>query len=185
MIRLKPHTISTLLAALALVPLAAVTIAAQESIETPVIASGAGVTVGGGAEVAATIGEPFHLDDVMTGADEETVWIGFWAVIPSDPSSVREERIAGSISSTHIAALAPNPFTDRLAVEIGLGSSGHVVVAVHDALGREVARLVDGRREIGAHRITWRPGELPAGAYIVRLELDGVIIDAAPIQHYR
>ena len=159
--------------------------AATAEIEAPVIASGGGETSGGGAVVSATIGQPVSPSDTVAGADEETVWIGFWSVIPSDPASVREERLSGGASGTRIAALAPNPFTDRLAIDVELARGARVVLAVHDLLGREVARLIDGAREPGAHRVTWRPENLPEGAYIIRLDVDGVTRASSAIQHYR
>ena len=182
------HTIPLAIAALAIVsrPLAAQEpLLAEAEIETPVVASGGGSTGGGGTEVLATIGQPLGPDEPLAGVDDETIWLGFWAVIPSDPSGVREERLATGAAGIRIAAIAPNPFADIVTIDIGLDHPAHVVVAVHDVLGREVARLVDGERDFGGHRIVWRPGDLPAGAYLVRLEVDGIARGAAPIQHVR
>jgi hypothetical protein len=182
------HTIPITLATLVLLAeglVAQEAVLAEAAVETPVIASGGGSTGGGGAEVLGTIGQPLGPDSPLAGVDDETIWLGFWAVIPSDPTSVREERLAGATGRVMIAQIAPNPFVDRVAIDIELARAGHVVVAVHDALGREIARLVDGAREIGGHRILWRPENLPAGSYIVRLEVDGVARGAAPVQHYR
>jgi hypothetical protein len=182
---IRRTTLLSVAGALVFLPLLATEAISQDAIQTPVIASGGGEMGGGGSELFATIGQPFAPEETLAGVDNETVWVGFWSVLPSDPSSVREEQMASAAGTTRIAAIAPNPFTDRLSLEIGLASGGHVIVAVHDGLGREVARLVDGERPLGSHRITWRPDGLPAGAYLVRLEVDGVVRGSAPIQHYR
>ena len=155
-------------------------------IEFPVIASGGGTVSGGGGEmVEGTIGQPISANDTVAGVADETVWIGFWSVIPSDPVSVREERLSRSASGTQITSLAPNPFRERLVIDIELAEASLIVLAVHDELGREVARLIEGPRAIGAHRITWRPQSLPSGTYLLRLEIDGTTRSASPIQHYR
>lgn len=186
--RLLRHTLLGVLAALpATIAGASAQVAqlAVDAIETPVVASGGGTTGGGGAEVLATIGQPLGPDEPLAGVDNESVWIGFWAVLPSDPSSIREERLGASSGAIRLAAIAPNPFAESVAIDIALTGGANVVVAVHDALGREVARLVDGARDGGAHRILWRPENLPAGSYLVRLEVDGVVRGSAPVQHYR
>ncbi|MBC8144901.1 MAG: T9SS type A sorting domain-containing protein [bacterium] len=160
--------------------------AAVAEIESPVLASGGGETFGTGQEeVSATIGQPLTTEDTLTGVDNESVWIGFWAVLPADPSSIREERVARSVSRTRIRAIAPNPFRERVVFELDLEESASVVLTVHDALGREIARLIDGQRSNGAHRITWKPNDLPAGSYMLTLVVDGAAHSASPIQHYR
>jgi hypothetical protein len=183
---LRRHTLLAALAVACLLPFVPASATAQSAvIETPVFAAGGGTTGGGGTEVSATIGQPFSPEETLSGVDNETVWVGFWAVIPSDPTSVREERVAGAAGTTGITSSGPNPFREHLAVEIGLATSGRVVLSIHDPLGREIARLIDGTRTVGAHRVTWRPQGLPAGTYLVRLEVDGVVRGTSPIQHYR
>jgi hypothetical protein len=50
-----------------------------------------------------------------------------------------------------------------------------VRLAVYDVLGREVARLVDGEEEAGAHRVRFEGGALPVGVYVVRLAVGEVV----------
>ena len=45
-----------------------------------------------------------------------------------------------------------------------------------DALGREVARLVDGPRPAGHHTARLDTGPLPSGVYLVRAEIDDAIL---------
>ena len=56
-----------------------------------------------------------------------------------------------------------------------LEASEHVVLRVHDASGRVVATLLDGRLAAGPHRIEWNgtAGDgvrVPAGAYLLSLK---------------
>ncbi len=69
----------------------------------------------------------------------------------------------------------PNPFRSSTAIRYVLPSRSSVRLAVFDVAGREVARLVDGEEEAGAHAVSWdgrkgtgRPAA--AGVYVYRLE---------------
>jgi hypothetical protein len=72
----------------------------------------------------------------------------------------------------------PNPFTDRVAVELDLPAEADVVAEVCDLLGRRVASLLDRRLQAGRHRLMWDtaagsgPDE-PAGLYFLRVRSPG------------
>ncbi len=51
--------------------------------------------------------------------------------------------------------------------------AGRVTLAVYDALGREVARLVDGERPAGRYEVVLDGAGLPSGLYLVRLTAEG------------
>ena len=68
----------------------------------------------------------------------------------------------------------PNPAAGPTTLAFRLDQPGPVTLTVHDLLGREVARLVDGARPPGEHTVTWDGGDgsgvgLGAGVYLVRL----------------
>lgn len=63
----------------------------------------------------------------------------------------------------------PNPFTPSTLLTYATPERGAVRLTVHDAMGREVAVLVDGIVEAGAHTVAWQAGALPAGLYVARL----------------
>ena len=65
---------------------------------------------------------------------------------------------------------APNPSRSGTALRVALPEAGPVRLAVYDALGREVARLVDGPLGAGPHEVRLGAGRLPAGVYVVRLD---------------
>ena len=72
-----------------------------------------------------------------------------------------------------LGAAYPNPSSGRVTVPFGLAEAAHVRLAVYDALGREVAVLVDRQVEAGAHEAALASSSLPAGVYLVRLTTDG------------
>lgn len=67
----------------------------------------------------------------------------------------------------------PNPFSGATTVSYTLAQPGHVTITVSDAIGREVAVLVDGPQVSGRHDIRWEAGALSSGVYLVRLETAG------------
>mgnify|MGYP006173141325 CR=1 FL=1 len=67
----------------------------------------------------------------------------------------------------------PNPFNPATVIPFTLSEGAHVTLKVYDALGREVATLVEGFRAPGTHRVTWRADGLPSGPYLYRLDVAG------------
>jgi Domain of unknown function DUF11/Secretion system C-terminal sorting domain/GEVED domain len=66
----------------------------------------------------------------------------------------------------------PNPFNPVTTIGFALPQTGKVRLAVYDALGREVALLVDGTIQAGQHDVQFSAGNLPTGAYLYRLRTE-------------
>lgn len=64
----------------------------------------------------------------------------------------------------------PNPFKASTEIVYTLPQAGHVRLVIYDVQGREVARLVDGEKGAGEHRVPWVAEGLPSGLYVYRLE---------------
>ncbi|HMB68936.1 MAG TPA: FlgD immunoglobulin-like domain containing protein, partial [bacterium] len=68
----------------------------------------------------------------------------------------------------------PNPSRGTAALVYSLPADSHVRLEIHDAGGRRVATVVDGRRPAGRHRATWDGRDsagtpVAAGVYFARL----------------
>lgn len=74
----------------------------------------------------------------------------------------------------------PNPSNAGVTITYRIPEAAHVRLAVYDALGREVAVLVDEAREAGEHAVPWDAAALPAGTYLYRIEA-GAYTEAKPI----
>ncbi len=72
-------------------------------------------------------------------------------------------------TATSLVGVYPNPARSRATVAFDLDARQTVRVTVHDALGREVARLADGLLDIGAHRLDLDGTDLASGVYLVRV----------------
>lgn len=69
----------------------------------------------------------------------------------------------------------PNPVPATAVVPYFLTRAGHVVITVHDLLGREVARIIDDTRGAGRQQAMLDTRALRPGAYLLRLQAGGAI----------
>jgi hypothetical protein len=67
----------------------------------------------------------------------------------------------------------PNPFNPSTTISFSIPVDGTVFLAVYDALGREVAMLVDETRTAGQYSVHFDATDLPSGSYICRLTAGG------------
>jgi hypothetical protein len=64
----------------------------------------------------------------------------------------------------------PNPFNPVTTISYHLPLSSHVILKVFDILGREVATLVNARKEAGQYSIRWDASAMPSGMYFYYLQ---------------
>ncbi len=105
----------------------------------------------------------------VTAGDSSNV---VYANVPYNLTSVGESEnipVAYDLVTNY-----PNPFNPSTTIFFNLAAKGTVRLAIYDALGREVASLVNDVMESGAHRVVWdgRSGagaHLSSGLYFARL----------------
>jgi glucose/arabinose dehydrogenase len=76
-------------------------------------------------------------------------------------------------ASFHLSRPSPNPFRDAARIELRLHGAADMRVSVHDAAGRLVRRLLDGRQERGVVSLEWDgrdhlEKDVAAGVYFIR-----------------
>ncbi len=64
----------------------------------------------------------------------------------------------------------PNPFNPETTIRYELPGAEQVNLRIFDALGREVALLVDGVQNAGRHEVRFEAHNLPSGIYFYRME---------------
>jgi plastocyanin len=81
------------------------------------------------------------------------------------------EALFASSQAAPVPAVAvhPNPAQGTTTLRFALAAPAEVRLAVYDALGREVAVLVDGALAAGSHAAVLDGASLPAGVYVYRL----------------
>jgi len=68
----------------------------------------------------------------------------------------------------------PNPFNPVTTIRYHAPEASHVRLVVTDALGRQVATLVDGRLEAGLHETSFDGAQLSSGTYIATISMTGI-----------
>jgi hypothetical protein len=124
---------------------------------------------------------------VMTCARRaETAWVNgdqfgieaYQAITTADFWTFNPSVVLGVAASTQPTEFAlnqnyPNPFNPTTVVSWQLSVVSNVQLRVFDVLGREVATLVNGRMEAGAHSVTFNARNIASGVYFCRLEATG------------
>ncbi|MCX6135971.1 MAG: T9SS type A sorting domain-containing protein [Ignavibacteriales bacterium] len=69
----------------------------------------------------------------------------------------------------------PNPFNPNTWIEYSIPQQSHVTIKIFDLLGREVAVLVNEKKDAGRYSVQWNASAMPSGIYFYRLEANGRI----------
>ena len=77
---------------------------------------------------------------------------------------------AGPEASRLAISNAPNPFRTGTTLRYTLDRAADVTMTVYDALGRQVATLVDATEAAGEHTVEWSAAAAAPGLYVVRLQ---------------
>ncbi|MGB5287932.1 MAG: T9SS type A sorting domain-containing protein, partial [Ignavibacteriaceae bacterium] len=64
----------------------------------------------------------------------------------------------------------PNPFNPTTIIGFGIKEKSHVKITVLNAIGEEVAQLLNEEREPGFHQLEFNANNLPSGVYFCRLQ---------------
>ena len=78
----------------------------------------------------------------------------------------QDDKIAGRFE---LLQNYPNPFNPSTAISFRLSAASVVRLSVYDALGQEVALLLNEVKPAGSHTVTWSARNLPSGVYVCRI----------------
>jgi hypothetical protein len=81
-----------------------------------------------------------------------------------------EVRVEGLPASVQLKGAAPNPARQRATIEYAVPEEQKVRIRVYDVLGRQIATLVDAKKQAGVHRADVDAGRLASGVYFYRLK---------------
>jgi hypothetical protein len=68
-----------------------------------------------------------------------------------------------------------NPFNPTTTISYSLAQADNVCLKIYDVMGRDVATLVNRRKEAGNHSVTWNAESLASGVYFCQLRSGGFV----------
>ncbi|MDE2825910.1 MAG: T9SS type A sorting domain-containing protein [Bacteroidota bacterium] len=118
-------------------------------------------------------GDQFFSEADYIGAFGRENWLSGWTALDqlgySVPTSIEQVSAAEIPSEISLTQNYPNPFNPVTTVEFDLDRAQSVILSVYDAIGRQIAVLVDGQKAAGTFRVQFDASNLPSGLYLYRL----------------
>ena len=93
-----------------------------------------------------------------------------WIVKTVSGTTVNVSASGGSPTTFALLQNYPNPFNPTTAISFQISAVSFVSLTVIDILGREVATLVNERRDAGFYTVQWNASTAPSGLYFCRLQ---------------
>ena len=69
----------------------------------------------------------------------------------------------------------PNPFNPSTTIKFSLPSSGYAALRIYNALGEEVAVLLNKELTTGNYEVEWNASNVPSGVYFYHLQTEGFV----------
>jgi len=66
----------------------------------------------------------------------------------------------------------PNPFNPVTVIRYSLSENRHTALRIFDALGKEIATLVNEKQNVGTYSVEWDAWDYPSGVYFYSFETD-------------
>jgi hypothetical protein len=79
------------------------------------------------------------------------------------------EQLSGIPAEYSLGQNYPNPFNPSTHIAFAVPKTTRVQLRILDALGREIALLVNGEKPAGIYEMRWEAGIYPSGIYFYRL----------------
>lgn len=70
----------------------------------------------------------------------------------------------------------PNPFNPATTISFSLNRPGMVTVDIYNTAGQKVTELFNGSLDAGTKQLLWKPSDLSAGVYFVRVATGGNVL---------
>ncbi|MCI0555705.1 MAG: FG-GAP-like repeat-containing protein, partial [Anaerolineae bacterium] len=90
--------------------------------------------------------------------------------VEDEIESEDESVVTASPSSYSLSQNYPNPFNASTTIRYEIPNRTNVQLEVIDALGRQIAVLVNEEKEAGYHEVDWQANDIASGVYFYRLK---------------
>ncbi len=108
-------------------------------------------------------------------ADASSIYLYLIRAYVSFPTTGVRQTVELEPRTFALAQNYPNPFNPSTTIEFSLPKASRVTLKIFNALGEEVATLLQEKRAAGKHNVAWNAANLPSGVYMYRLEGEGFV----------
>jgi hypothetical protein len=106
---------------------------------------------------------------ILEGGNADNNHVGaIWSFF--NPITGISENSIITPSGFNLEQIYPNPFNSTTTIKYKVTESGFVSLKVFDAMGTEVANLVNEKKPVGDYSIDWNATEFGSGIYFCRLQ---------------
>ena len=70
----------------------------------------------------------------------------------------------------------PNPFNPATTITYSVAQTAFVTLKIYDALGKEIAALVNEEKTAGIYKISFNADKYASGVYFYQLKADGILL---------
>jgi GH18 family chitinase len=103
------------------------------------------------------------------GPGTGTYWQDAWTLV--GPCASAAALVATeAFAETNAISYAPNPFTDKLAIDVTLDAETDVTLTLYDFAGQSSSKVFQGRKSAGNHHFDADASALPKGLYILKVD---------------
>ena len=106
---------------------------------------------------------------LLDGVEGDTV---SWTVTVEDPGEVGKSA-SGQVNKLELLSAYPNPFNSTTTIRFTVPSSLSSSLTLHDPSGRQVRECLSAEVWVGEHTYLLNGEDLPAGIYLIRLNVEG------------
>jgi hypothetical protein len=79
-------------------------------------------------------------------------------------------------SSVKLDGAHPNPFNSQTTINFEIPQTADIKLTIYDTAGRQVAELINEKREAGLHQVTFNSNDLASGIYFCRLQVENYVV---------
>lgn len=118
-------------------------------------------------------GQHGHLFIVERRADEEKSLIHVWQVRAHSTgvgAATTQKPLKFELQQNH-----PNPFNPETTISFAVREPCQVILKVYNAIGQEIAQLIDAKYQPGIYQVHFKAGALASGEYFYRIRMGGFI----------
>jgi hypothetical protein len=125
---------------------------------------------------------PFSVVALESQYKSSSPYFGGYQIIPRDTNDFSPLTNINIISNNtpenyKLHQNYPNPFNPSSTIKYDVAKSGHIMLKVYDALGREISELVNSNQVQGTYEVTFNAQSLTSGIYFYSLFANGSKID--------